>query len=161
MPSDVLNERIQEDNVPYDIWVEKEYITLTEGSQNDFSLVTQWFRSMIGKYDIRPLWVGYDLQNAPLIKQVTEIVLGAVFGAPAGAFITFDLIQRGIISAKFSRVKVTALLRDMVLTGLALVAIDLLFSWVTNINNFNLMQALFSWKIIGEFVSGVLIVLLI
>lgn len=107
------------------------------------------------------LWVGYDLQNAPLIKQVTEIVLGAVFGAPAGAFITFNLIQRGIISAKFSRVKVTALLRDMVLTGLALVAIDLLFSWVTNINNFNLMQALFSWKIIGEFVSGVLIVLLI
>ena len=76
MPSDVLNERIQEDNVPYDIWVEKGYITLTEGSQNDFSLVTQWFRSMIDKYDIRPLWVGYDpwrnhalnYNNNPIIK---------------------------------------------------------------------------------------------
>ena len=41
MPSDVLKERIQEDSVPYDIWVEKGYITLTDGSQNDFSLVTQ------------------------------------------------------------------------------------------------------------------------
>ena len=39
MPSDVLKERIQEDSVPYDIWVEKGYITLTDGSQNDFSLV--------------------------------------------------------------------------------------------------------------------------
>ena len=32
MPSDVLKERIQEDSVPYDIWVEKGYITLTDGS---------------------------------------------------------------------------------------------------------------------------------
>ena len=64
MPSDVLKERIQEDSVPYDIWVEKGYITLTDGSQNDFSLVTQWFRSMIDKYDIRPLWVGYDPWNS-------------------------------------------------------------------------------------------------
>lgn len=64
MPSDVLKERIQEDSVPYDIWVEKGYITLTDGSQNDFSLVTQWFRMMIDKYDIRPLWVGYDPWNS-------------------------------------------------------------------------------------------------
>ena len=63
MPIDVLKEPIQEDSVPYDIWVEKGCITLTDGSQNDFSLVTQWFRSMIDKYDIRSLWVGYDPWN--------------------------------------------------------------------------------------------------
>lgn len=40
MPNDVIHERIQEDSVPYDIWVQRGYITLTEGSQNDFSLVT-------------------------------------------------------------------------------------------------------------------------
>ena len=74
MPSDVLKERIQEDNVPYDIWVEKGYITLTEGSQNDFSLVTQWFRSMIDKYDIRPLWVGYDPWNSQYwVKEMEDI----------------------------------------------------------------------------------------
>ena len=64
MPSDVLKERMEEDSVPYDIWVKKGYITLTEGSQNDFSLVTRWFREMIDKYDIRPLWVGYDPWNS-------------------------------------------------------------------------------------------------
>ena len=37
MPKDVLEKRIQEDNVPYDIWVQKGYITLSEGSQNDFT----------------------------------------------------------------------------------------------------------------------------
>lgn len=51
----------QEDNALYDNLVEKGYITLTEGHQNDFSLVTLWFRSIIDKYDIRPLWVDYDL----------------------------------------------------------------------------------------------------
>ena len=74
MPSDVLKERIQEDSVPYDIWVQKGYITLTDGSQNDFSLVTQWFRSMIDKYDIRPLWVGYDPWNSQYwIKEMEDM----------------------------------------------------------------------------------------
>ena len=74
MPNDVLKERIQEDSVPYDIWVQKGYITLTEGSQNDFSLVTQWFRSMIDKYDIRPLWVGYDPWNSQYwVKEMEDM----------------------------------------------------------------------------------------
>ena len=74
MPSDVLKERIQEDNVPYDIWAEKGYITLTNGSQNDFSLVTQWFRSMIDNYDIRPLWVGYDPWNSQYwVKEMEDM----------------------------------------------------------------------------------------
>ena len=42
MPSDVVKKRMEEDNVPYDIWIKRGLITLT-GSQNDFSLVTQWF----------------------------------------------------------------------------------------------------------------------
>lgn len=64
MPSEVLQKRIEEDSVPYDIWVKKGYITLTEGSQNDFSLVTEWFKEMFYKYQIRPLWVGYDPWNS-------------------------------------------------------------------------------------------------
>ena len=74
MPNDVLQERIQEDSVPYDVWVRKGYITLTEGSQNDFSLVTQWFRSMIDDYDIRPLWVGYDPWNSQYwVKEMEDM----------------------------------------------------------------------------------------
>lgn len=64
MPSDVLQKRISEDSVPYDIWVKRGLITLTEGSQNDFSKVTEWFLSMIRDYEIRPLWIGYDPWNS-------------------------------------------------------------------------------------------------
>ncbi|MDL2292533.1 terminase large subunit [Acholeplasma sp. OttesenSCG-928-E16] len=64
MPSEVLEKRMQEDSVPYDIWVKKGYLTLTEGSQNDFTLVTEWFLKMVRTYEIRPLWVGYDPWNS-------------------------------------------------------------------------------------------------
>lgn len=52
MPNDVLTKRIEEDNVPYDIWVKRGLITLSEGSQNDFSKVTEWFLYMVRDYDI-------------------------------------------------------------------------------------------------------------
>lgn len=64
MPKDVLEKRMQEDNVPYDIWVKKGYITLSEGNQNDFTKVTEWFQHMVWDYGIRPLWVGYDPWNS-------------------------------------------------------------------------------------------------
>lgn len=64
MPRDVLEKRMQEDSVPYDIWVKKGYITLSEGSQNDFTKVTEWFKGMVWTYGIRPLWVGYDPWNS-------------------------------------------------------------------------------------------------
>lgn len=64
MPCDVLEKRMQEDSVPYDIWVKKGYITLSEGSQNDFTKVTEWFKEMVWTYGIRPLWVGYDPWNS-------------------------------------------------------------------------------------------------
>ncbi len=74
MPSEVLQKRITEDNVPYDIWVKRGLVTLTEGNQNDFSLVTQWFMKMIQTYGIRPLWVGYDPWNSQYwIKEMEDL----------------------------------------------------------------------------------------
>ena len=74
MPSDVVKKRMEEDNVPYDIWITRGFITLTEGSQNDFSLVTQWFMKMILEHQIRPLWVGFDPWNSQYwIKEMEEL----------------------------------------------------------------------------------------
>ncbi|MFA5736448.1 MAG: terminase TerL endonuclease subunit [Bacilli bacterium] len=74
MPSNVILKRKEEDNAPYDIWVQKGLITVTDGSQNDFSLVTQWFMNMIRTYNIRPLWVGYDPWNSLYwIKEMEEL----------------------------------------------------------------------------------------
>ena len=73
MPSEVLQKRMEEDNVPYDIWLKRGLITLTEGNQNDFSHVTQWFIKMIREYQIRPLWVGFDPWNSQYwIKEMED-----------------------------------------------------------------------------------------
>ncbi|MBU1141826.1 MAG: terminase large subunit [Firmicutes bacterium] len=74
MPSEVLKKRMDEDNVPYDIWVKRGFITLTDGNQNDFSLVTQWFMKVIQEYQIRPLWVGFDPWNSQYwIKEMEDL----------------------------------------------------------------------------------------
>ena len=46
--------------VPYKLWSEQGWISINEGAQVDYSLVTQWFVEMVEKYDIRPLWICYD-----------------------------------------------------------------------------------------------------
>ena len=64
MPSDLIEQRVKEDKIPYDLWIKKGLVTTTDGNQNDFSLVTQWFLSMVRTYGIRPLWIGYDPWNS-------------------------------------------------------------------------------------------------
>ena len=87
MPSDLVLKRVQEDKIPYDIWVKKGLITLTEGNQNDFSKVTEWFVSMVRNYGIRPLWVGYDPWNSTYwVKEMED------------AGFTMEKIRQGIFT---------------------------------------------------------------
>lgn len=87
MPADVLEKRKEEDNAPYDIWLSKGLITLTPGSQNDFSLVTSWFIKMIREHGIRPLWIGYDPWNSLYwVKEMEE------------AGFTLEKVRQGIFS---------------------------------------------------------------
>lgn len=64
MPGDLIEQRVKEDKIPYDLWIKKGLVSVTNGNQNDFSLVTQWFLSMVRNYGIRPLWIGYDPWNS-------------------------------------------------------------------------------------------------
>ena len=45
---------------PYLKWAEQGWLHICDGATVDFKAVTQWFVDMVEKYDIRPLWVGYD-----------------------------------------------------------------------------------------------------
>ena len=64
IPGDLIEQRVKEDKIPYDLWIKKGLVSVTNGNQNDFSLVTQWFLSMVRNYGIRPLWIGYDPWNS-------------------------------------------------------------------------------------------------
>lgn len=62
IPQRKIDEQLGSDTkqVPYKLWAEQGWLTINEGAQVDYSLVTQWFVEMVEKYDIRPLWICYD-----------------------------------------------------------------------------------------------------
>ena len=62
IPQKKLDEELGADakRIPYKLWEEQGWLTINEGAQVDYSLVTRWFIEMVEKYDIRPLWICYD-----------------------------------------------------------------------------------------------------
>jgi phage terminase large subunit-like protein len=64
IPEELIEKKIQEDKIPYDKWIEKGFVEATEGHKVDYRRVTAWYVEMIEKYDIRPLWLGYDSWNS-------------------------------------------------------------------------------------------------
>lgn len=56
-------QQIDESNTkeaPYRVWKEAGWLTICEGAQVDYKLVTNWFVDMVREHNIRPLWVCYD-----------------------------------------------------------------------------------------------------
>lgn len=60
IPEDVIEKKIKEDKVPYDVWRNQGWLTLTPGAKVDYSYVTQWFVKMRDEYQLYPLSIGYD-----------------------------------------------------------------------------------------------------
>lgn len=62
IPQKKLDEELGADakRIPYKLWAEQGWLSINEGAQVDYSLVTQWFIEMVEKFDIRPLWICYD-----------------------------------------------------------------------------------------------------
>ena len=60
IPEDRVEEKVKEDNVPYDKWKERGLLTTCIGSKVNYSDVTSWFYQLHRDYDISTLWVGYD-----------------------------------------------------------------------------------------------------
>ena len=50
----------QHPEAPYDKWRDEKHLTVCEGATVNYHSVTEWFCEMVTKYDIRPLWIGYD-----------------------------------------------------------------------------------------------------
>lgn len=60
MPEDVFEERIKDDKVPYDKWLEKGLIRLCEGNKVSYRDVTEWFLEVQFDLDIYLFKWGYD-----------------------------------------------------------------------------------------------------
>ena len=60
MPEDLLEIRVKEDKVPYDIWKQQGLLRTTPGNKLHPKYVTQWFVEISEEMDTYITWIGYD-----------------------------------------------------------------------------------------------------
>lgn len=64
LPADRLQERVQQDKIPYDKWFERGLLRLCAGNSINYSDVTAWFAETVKEYELFPAWVYYDSYSA-------------------------------------------------------------------------------------------------
>jgi phage terminase large subunit-like protein len=60
LPEDLLEQRVQEDKIPYDIWRDQGLLRTTPGNRVHYKYVTEWFLEMQNELDIYIYSGGYD-----------------------------------------------------------------------------------------------------
>ena len=64
LPKDNFEQRVHDEKIPYDKWLEAGLLRLCEGNSINYSDVTAWFMEMVDKYDVTPAWIYYDPYSA-------------------------------------------------------------------------------------------------
>jgi phage terminase large subunit-like protein len=64
LPADNFDKRVQQDKVPYDIWLSQGHLRLCQGNSISYGDITAWFLEMVNEYGISPLWIYYDSWSA-------------------------------------------------------------------------------------------------
>ena len=69
MPASRLQTATAEDNVPYEIFMKKGFLSLSGENYVDYHDVYDWFKTLVETYRIFPLKVGYDRYSAAYLVQ--------------------------------------------------------------------------------------------
>lgn len=64
LPEDLLDQRVKEDKVPYDKWLDQGLLRTTPGNKVHYKFVVEWFLEIQNEKDIYIPWVGYDNWSA-------------------------------------------------------------------------------------------------
>ncbi|MCY8915646.1 terminase large subunit [Bacillus atrophaeus] len=72
MPEDTFYERIKTDNVPYDLWREKNWLTVTDGAVVDYDYIRAYIKKVEKEKGWRIKEIGYDPYNATQFAQQME-----------------------------------------------------------------------------------------
>lgn len=76
MPEDLVDQRVKEDHIPYDVWIEQGLMRTCKGNQISYHDVTNWFAEIQEKYDIYMYKVGYDSWSAKYWVEEMESTFG-------------------------------------------------------------------------------------
>lgn len=72
IPEELLDKRVREDQVPYDIWKQKGWLRTSPGVRNDHRLILNWFVDEMEQDDIYLFKCGYDRWSAQYLVQSME-----------------------------------------------------------------------------------------
>lgn len=64
LAEELLEQRVTEDKIPYDLWAERGFVRLCPGNSVHAKYVKEWFVEVQEKMDIYIPWVGYDSWSA-------------------------------------------------------------------------------------------------
>jgi phage terminase large subunit-like protein len=64
IPESKLSQLSKDDLEKFKVWIREGRITVSDGNENDFRLVTAWFVKLVKEYGIRFLKIGYDRWSA-------------------------------------------------------------------------------------------------
>ena len=64
LAEDLVEQRVKEDKIPYDLWIEQGIARTCPGNKVHAKYVTEWFKEVQNDMDIYIPWVGYDSWSA-------------------------------------------------------------------------------------------------
>lgn len=64
LPEELLEQRVKEDHIPYDKWLERGLLRTCPGNKIHPKYVTEWFLEIRDNYGIYIPWIGYDAWSA-------------------------------------------------------------------------------------------------
>lgn len=76
LPEDLLDKRVHEDRVPYDIWLEQDLLRTTPGNKVHYKFVVDWFKEVQNSKDIYLFKVGYDNWSAQYFVEEMKQTFG-------------------------------------------------------------------------------------
>lgn len=77
LPEDLLEQRVSEDKIPYDLWLEQGWLRTCPGNKVHYKHVVEWYQEMQEKYDIYLFKDGYDSWSATYFVEDMKNTFGA------------------------------------------------------------------------------------
>ena len=83
IPKSRVDEHIKTDKIPYDLWIEKGLVTVTEtlgGIKTDYKYIIKYLEDLIKEYGLKPQLICYDPHNASAFLSDLEALPAHVTG---------------------------------------------------------------------------------
>lgn len=82
LPEDLMERRIKEDKIPYDLWEQQGLLRTCPGNKVHYKFVTEWFEEIQNDYDIYLFKCGYDSWSATYFVEDMKNTFGSVVMEP-------------------------------------------------------------------------------